>query len=191
MSTAPQTLALPAVERLTVAGVDPSLSGTGLARLDGGRTVATRRLPTGPGDGSKLARIRMISEAVADWCRPASLVVIEGLSYGSHGSATRDLAGLWWRLVDVIESTTGTPAAVVAPGQLKKWATGHGRGSKVEVRDHIAHRWSLVRRLSYDEADALVLASMGLHSLDELPWTATDAQRDTIRRAFRDEEVAR
>lgn len=187
MSAPSGTLALPKIEPLTVAGVDPSLSGTGLARLDGGATVQTRRLPTRPEDGSKLHRMRLIGDAVADWCRPANLVVIEGLSFASHGSATRDLAGLWWRLLDVVEQTTGTQPVVVAPGQLKKWVTGNGHAKKNDVRDYIARRWRLVRRLTHDEADALGLASMGLHHLGGLPWSPTDAQRDTVQRAFASE----
>lgn len=181
---------------MIVAGIDPSITGTGLAvvaRHPG--AVTTRRVVTTP-DRPLIERMRIIvGEAVA-FCDLAELVVIEGLSMGSHGNATRDLAGLWWLLVDALTAKERLrprkTVGVVAPSTLKLWATGHGKASKAAMREHMEHRWNLPRkpRISTDEADALALAGMGLHHSGRLPWVPTVAQERAVATARWPEEAA-
>ena len=71
-------------------------------------------------------------EAVLSVAVRADVLLIEGLSFVSKGSATRDLAGLWWLMVDELRALD-VPLAVVAPGALKKWATGRGTAPKRRV----------------------------------------------------------
>jgi crossover junction endodeoxyribonuclease RuvC len=109
------------------------------------------------------------------------LVVIEHLSFGSHGSATRDLAGLWWLIVRMLDQYD-MPLGVVAPGTLKRWATGNGNADKREVAAAMIQRWPGTSFRSTDEADALALASIGLHYLRVLPWEPEPYQTDSLRR---------
>lgn len=172
---------------MIVAGVDLSLTSTGIALVSTEEALRpeTLRVRTKPTDGSTLQRMRVVVAETFAAVRQARYVVIEGLSFGSHGSATRDLAGLWWLMVDVLASAErealGRGLGIVAPDTLKLWATGSGRASKAEVRDHITRRWHLQERITHDEADALTLASMGLHYHCGLPWTPTQAQERALK----------
>lgn len=172
---------------MIVAGIDLSLTSTGVALVSTEEALrpATLRVRTKPADGSTLQRMRVVVAETFAAVQQARYVVIEGLSFGSHGSATRDLAGLWWLMVDVLASAErealGRGLGIVAPDTMKLWVTGHGRASKAEVRDHITRRWHLQDRISHDEADALGLASMGLHYHGGLPWSPTLAQERAVR----------
>lgn len=167
---------------MIVAGVDPSITGTGIAVIGAQRQCPpmTCRVRTKPSDGTKLERMRHVVAETHSLVADADLVVIEGLSLASHGDATRDLAGLWWMLADAItrpERLRPAPRlAVVAPSTLKLWVTGSGRAEKREVREHITRRFALTEKISADEADALGLAAMGLHHAGGLPWSPTLAQ---------------
>lgn len=174
---------------MIVAGVDPSLTSTGVAVVGDhpDDTPDLRTVRTSPGMGlSKLERMRYVVGEVYAMCRGADLVVVESLSFASHGSATRDLAGLWWMLVDRLTvrdrlGDPGRPWAHVPPSTLKRWATGSGIATKDEVRAELARRWRLaVRDMNRDESDALGLASMGLHSGGALPWAPSETQVDAL-----------
>jgi crossover junction endodeoxyribonuclease RuvC len=90
----------------------------------------------------------------------ADVVVIEGLSFGSKGSAVTDLAGLHW-LVRHTLWKTGVPYAVVAHPTMAKWLTGKGNAGKDECLAAAIKRFPLADITGNDEADALTLAAMG------------------------------
>ncbi|GJF06710.1 hypothetical protein [Pseudonocardia sp. D17] len=168
---------------MNVLGIDTSLTSTGMAWIgpDGvpqPHTSATKS-DGKAGTSRKLARLRHQVGAVMEVAARADLVLIEGLSFGSRGSATRDLAGLWWLIVDEL-SALDVPVAVVVPAVLKKWATGKGNADKFAVGQAIGRRWPAVDLANSDEADALVLASMGLHHAGTLPWTPTAVQAQAL-----------
>lgn len=171
---------------MIVAGLDLSLTRTGIALVSDDPSFApvTSTVRTRPADGPVLHRMRLVVAESFAAVQQARHVVIEGLSFGSHGSATRDLAGLWWLMVDVLASaeriTLGRSLAVVDPSTLKLWATGHGRASKKELNAHMSRRWHLPGPITHDEADALALASMGLHHHGGLPWAPTPAQTRAV-----------
>lgn len=167
---------------MNVLGIDPSLTSTGLAWIgpDGGpqlHTSATKA--AGKGTDRKLARLWRQVHAVMDVAARADLVLIEAPSFGSHGSATRDLAGLWWLIVAELRAAE-VALGVVAPAALKRWATGRGNADKFAVGQAIGRRWPDVPLANPDEADALVLASMGLHHLGSLPWHPTAYQEAAL-----------
>jgi crossover junction endodeoxyribonuclease RuvC len=115
----------------------------------------------------------------AGYARGADLVLLEAPSFGSKGSATRDLAGLWWLMVaELLEQPA--PLGVVAPSVLKKWVTGSGAADKFRVGQHIAKRWPDLELRSDDQADALGLASIGLHHARVLPWEPTVFQTEAL-----------
>lgn len=168
----------------TVMGIDPSLSATAICLAGDGEAFAStlNTKPTEPGHLDKLKRMQRIAGMVSASIEVGTrLVMIEELSFHSQGSATRDLAGLWWTLLGHLASTDLT-LGVVPPAVLKKWATGNGGAKKFLVGQAIARRWPDVRLHDDNEADALVLASIGLHALGQLPWKPTVHQVEQLAR---------
>ena len=161
-----------------VVGVDSSLTATGLCELSDDLEVVLSTVGTkaGPGARHKLGRMRYLADDIAQRCVLSNVVMFEGPSFASKGSATRDLAGLWWLVLDRLDELKVT-VGVVPPSVLKKWTTGKGTASKFQVGQHIAKRWPHEPPLNSDnEGDALALASMGLQRLGLLPWTPTKVQ---------------
>lgn len=146
-----------------VAGVDASLTSTGIATSWGVLTVVKPR-----GDMRGPARLDHIEREVVSMIAGADVVVLEGYSLGSvyqqnRGTAmvfTGELGGVlrlaFWRC--------GVPYVEIAPSKLKVFATGSGKG---DAKGGILSE--AVRRLGYagtshDEADALWLLQVGLHA---------------------------
>jgi crossover junction endodeoxyribonuclease RuvC len=169
-----------------VLGVDPSITSTGLATIATtatGLAVTARRTqttPTGPAYAAKRARMMTQIAAIKTAAFITDLVILEGPSLASKGNATRDLAGFWWLTFDALHRHQRV--GVVAPAVLKKWCTGSGNADKFAVGQAIARRWPDIVLRSHDEADALVLASIGLHRLGVLPWTPTAYQTEQLTR---------
>lgn len=164
-----------------VLGIDPSLTATALCYVHQGtpETAVSRTKPTGKLTVDKLDRMHMQVEFVTEYASTAELVLIEAPSFGSKGSATRDLAGLWWLMFAELLRYPA-PVAVVPPSALKKWATGTGNADKFRVGQAIGKRWPDLDLRSDDEADALGLASIGLQHAGELPWEPTTYQREAL-----------
>jgi crossover junction endodeoxyribonuclease RuvC len=166
----------------TVLGIDPSLTATAICRIESGcppKIEMSRTKPTGQDALAKLARMRRQAEFACAFAEETDVVLIEAPSLASAGRATRDLAGLWWIMFGAL-AQHGYPIGVVAPSVLKKWTTGAGNADKFRVGQHIAKRWPDVELLGDDQSDALVLASIGLHYLDALPWTPTAFQVEAL-----------
>jgi crossover junction endodeoxyribonuclease RuvC len=165
----------------TIVAIDPSLTATAVCLIHYGQpeVAVSRTKPRGKLTVDKLDRMHAQTAFVAEYAELADLILIEAPSFGSMGSATRDLAGLWWLLFDTLTSYPA-PIGVVAPSALKKWATGAGNADKFRVGQHIGKRWPDLELRSDDEADALGLASMGLQHVGELPWTPTAFQVEAL-----------
>lgn len=141
----------------SVVGLDLSLTATGIAYPDG--TAETLHTGTRR-DMSRLSLIAThIGRLLGDADPPPDLVVIEGYSYGSQGRAVvsmGELGGivrymLWreaWRYIEI------------APGTLKKYATGKGNAGKnamlIAARDRLGYTGE-----DNDQADALWLRAAG------------------------------
>lgn len=165
----------------TVVALDLSLVSTGVADRNGTRRIRSKK------DGP--ARLVEIRDAVLGAthlgdddcsgppcpCVPLTgsigtfygehpdLVVLEGFSYNSKGSATVDIGGLGW-VIRVALHESGIRYEVVPPSTIKMFATGKGTASKDDVL------LAAVRRLGYegnskDEADALWLYELAMHAL--------------------------
>jgi crossover junction endodeoxyribonuclease RuvC len=151
----------------TVAGIDPSLTSTGLAlvHLDG--TVETRRIQS---KGSKDAtwdergkRIRELAEKVTDPIVAGSLVVIESPSYASVSTSSHDRSGLWWDIFHclVVLDCTIIP---VTPAQRMTYAVGKGGGQGTDKDNILAaaiKRYPDIDITGNDIADAVLLAAIG------------------------------
>lgn len=143
---------------MTVIGLDLSLSRTGIAEHDG-----TARVVKGKGDG--VPRLLAIEKEVlaAVWRSPTkALAVIEGYTYATTHAA--HVLGELGGVIRVALWRDDVRYVVIAPGTLKKYATGKGNAGKIEVIQAAG------KRLGYEghddnEADALWLRAIGLELL--------------------------
>lgn len=116
-------------------GLDQSYTSTGYCVLNGDeiiefgtfKTNATDTIHRRAGESAS-----MIVELVNKY--PDSNVSIEGLAFGIRGSATRDLAGLQFVIIDRIYNNTNiNDVQIITPKTIKKFATGSGGGTKKKV----------------------------------------------------------
>ena len=159
----------------TVVGLDPSLTGTAVCVAGS----EPKRFTSKPAHGlfARIVRFVGLTEIVAQEIPKDALVMIEGYSFGSQGDAGRWLAEyggiLRARLIPMSREVVE-----VAPLQLKKFATGKGKGDKDVVRAYVERYWGVIHETS-DETDAFVLAQIGLcYSGQKEP--DNEAQREVI-----------
>lgn len=175
---------------MRVAGIDISLSSTGLAIIDDNDVVpiSTRRIVSEPvrrPDGlapsllDRQTRLRSVEDRIMvrlGMCPPGTrgidrlpdLVLVEGPSLGSTGGQmAHESAGNWHRIVSRLFDL-GIPVAEVSPPQVKQYATGSGstqgktKVTKQMVISAVQAAYGDVGAAitQNDEADALVLAAM-------------------------------
>ena len=143
-----------------VIGVDLSLAATGVSNGKWCRTIATK----GTNADTIVQtdrRLRQIADDVAKDTLSVDLVVIEGPSHNSRYGHAWDRAGLWWRIVHRLLAAD-VPVAVVPPMIRALYATGKAGAKKEAVLLAAARRWPDCPIANNNEADALVLAAMGL-----------------------------
>ena len=171
---------------MIVLGIDPSLTGTGLALLDTNDRLAVEthtiasRPPTLRGIDGRIQRQARICREIIDHAGIGNwdLVVIEAPAYDSRTGHQHDRSGLWWR---VVGHALDHQAAVVevTTGGLKKYATGKGNAGKDTVLLEVARRFPHVDVRNNNEADALILAAMGADwagtPIVDMPKTHRDA----------------
>lgn len=161
-----------------VAGLDISLTGTGISTLGGTTRVPTtgRRRDTLLQRNARLAHItaRVLVE-VGD----VDLACVEGpVSYATPGGSTWDRGGLWWRIVAALLDRD-IPVAVISPTARAKYATGSGAARKAAVIDAAQKRYGAILPTD-DEADALILRAMGLHWLGQPLAEVPDGHRAAL-----------
>lgn len=160
-----------------VAGLDISLTGTGIATLGGTSRVPTtgRRRDT---IVQRNARMAHITDAVLTAVGIVDLACVEGPSHHSVGGSVWDRGGLWWRIVAAL-CARDIPVAIVPPTSRAKYATGNGAARKTAVLEAARHRYGAIVDTD-DEADALVLRAMGLDWLGQPLATVPDTHRVTL-----------
>lgn len=180
-----------------ILGIDPSLTGTGLALVDTDDhlviptwTIAT----TGKADADLLDRHERINDIAGQVYNtamgfgpggnqhprelPVDLAVIEAPSLAQKSQrGTLDRHGLWWTVVSQLISIT--TVIQIPPTTRAKYATGNGGAGKDAVLLAVAKRYPHVDITDNNQADALVLAAIGAHlaghPIDELPKSHLDA----------------
>ncbi|MFK0279802.1 hypothetical protein ACIQVL_04910 [Streptomyces sp. NPDC090499] len=171
-----------------VIGLDLSLTSTGVAGADW--AFAAR-----PGRRRSHERLDWLLAAIAVYLEDgADLVVVEGAAYAQGGQAGHhELAGLWW-LVTQYLWRQHVPYAVANPHHRTIYATGRAnpaqhlprqqrsRVAKGMVRNVAVERYGVDCEGPgrYDQADAAILAAMGL---DWLGYPTVPVP-DTHRRAL-------
>jgi crossover junction endodeoxyribonuclease RuvC len=155
----------------SVAGLDLSLTSTGIAVIDG-PNVATFRITS---KGTKTDTVAQRAQRLIDLtdriteCIPVDvdLIVLEAPSLGQARQAGEHLrAGLWWYLVAWLSQMGDDRLVVeVPPANLKRYATGRGNSPKDQVLAAVVKRYSRIEITGNDIADAVVLAAMGARRL--------------------------
>ena len=172
---------------MIVAGIDPSLTSTGVAVVDtqDRLTIATHTVASkGRRDASWRERWERGVDLAADIGalvpRDSELVVVEAptLSQGRQGGHL-DRHGLWWALYGNL-TRAGHDVLVVPASSRAKYATGRGNAGKDEVLLAVSRRYPQAPIVNNDQADAVALAAMGARLLgepieDSLPKAHLDA----------------
>ena len=162
-----------------ICGIDPSVTGTGIA-IGNGKRWSVTRFPGGDSDGKAIpARFGRYEKILAEIIphlealKPA-VIFLEDYAYGSATSYTFEFgAMLRWHLIDVTQAIH-----CVAPSTLKKFAIGKGAGDKEVMADAINREWGQVFPTS-DHADAFALYRLGLCACGLAPM-ANQAQREAV-----------
>lgn len=156
--------AVPRPRLYRVAGLDISLTGTGIATLGGTTRVPTtgRRKDT---IVQRRTRMKHITDTVLTEVGDVDLACVEGPSHHSVGGSVWDRGGLWWLVIDGL-CARDIPVAVIPPMSRAKYATGNGGSRKAAVLDAAQRRYGAILPTD-DEADALVLRAMGLDWLGQ------------------------
>lgn len=159
---------------MSVVGIDPSLSSTGLARIYSHGLLEVSNVKTTGRDADPLEtmsqRICAIANEIVDYVKstPAvDMVVIENPSHGSRFGKPHERSGMWWLVVTALLND-GYKVARVAPQTRAKYGTGAGNSKKDVVLAHVRENYTdiLGRRIANDDiADAILLASMGARHL--------------------------
>lgn len=147
----------------TVIGLDLSLTSTGVAS-NLGWVERVRSHPSA--EISPFSRLRIIRARLMDYVRSADLVVVEGPSLASKDGQFFTRAGLWHLVMEWVDAQD-IPWAQVAPGALKRYATGRGNAKKDEMVAAVVRRFPDYPVNGNDEADALTLAAMGADHLGQ------------------------
>lgn len=153
--------------RLRVAGIDPSLTGTGVAVLTQGPEIVSevlvrsrgRRTDTWP---QRVGRVVSVAEQVSEQVQQTDLVVMEAPSYGhalEPGFYDRAM------LMCAIAERLASPWLMVPPTVVKKWATGDGAAGKALVTARIRRFLPDAELKTSDVADAAAMALIGLSRL--------------------------
>jgi hypothetical protein len=172
------TAAGPRPRLYRVAGIDISLTGTGVATLGGTTCIRTKGRRADSITDRRTRQKHIVDTALTE-IGAVDLACVEGPSHASMGQAGHhDLSGLWWAIVGALVDR-GIPVAVIPPMSRAKYATGKGNSRKAAVLAAAQHRYGAV--LSNDnEADALILRAMGLHWLGQPLTEVPDGHRAAL-----------
>lgn len=151
-----------------VVGIDPSLTGTGLAIITNNtpqlHTIASRgkRDDTWQQRAHRLTELRNNTMGLIP--RNTELCVIEGPAYAAQGAGIHDRAGYWWMLYQALTALK-IPTAVCPPTTRAKWATDKGNAGKADVAMAITKLWPNTTIRGDDQADALCFATIAAQHL--------------------------
>lgn len=167
---------------MKVVGIDLSISRTGIGVITEGRTVATSlKVDALTANATYAERYKRL-EYAADWVETCLLgdqplmIVLESMLLASNSPGTFERAGLWWIVLGVCLRMCPS-VALVHPKTRANWATGSGAADKDAVKAAVELMYPTVAK-NHDEADALVLASMGSQWLK---LSAVEASKDQKR----------
>jgi len=151
---------------MIIAGIDPSLTSTGVAVIRSPERVETATVaskPPAPGTEtvrSRFERMERLAGGILDLVADADVVGIEAPAYGMRNAGkVHDRSGLWWWIVGQLEAR-GVPVAEVTPPSRTMYATGKGNAGKDLVLVTAAATYKQASITGNDVADAVVIAAM-------------------------------
>ena len=162
-------------------GIDPSTK-TGLVILNDDGSVflneeVKTKVDSDPGRFMDIAS--QVMNTIHVECHEEDVkIMIENFSFGSKGRAVSTQYGIGWAIrIELVKH--GLPYTEVAPGGLKKFASGKGNTKKDELVLPIYKKWGFESN-SDNVRDAYVLAQIGryLDGLDE----PTKYQEDVLKK---------
>jgi Holliday junction resolvasome RuvABC endonuclease subunit len=147
-----------------VVGIDPSLNGTGLAVLQGGRLTYQHVRLNNRSDNraTGTARLLYVAASIDEFLtlHKADTVCMEGVAMHGVGRVA-DIAELHGA-VRVVAALQGCSIVTVPPSALKKYATGNGRADKQDMIAAARRRTTGAHIPNDDIADAVLLMFFGI-----------------------------
>jgi Holliday junction resolvasome RuvABC endonuclease subunit len=173
-----------------VVGIDLSLTATGVAAFGDYTDPIAGTVKSAADDGTVYgftSRCHTIATAIRETVGNVNpdLIIIEGLSYHSKSSSIDKIHASWWIVQDNLERAGWRAAHKVSPNQRAKYATGKGNASKDAVLIETVKRYPDLNIRNNNEADAVILAAMGMRALGHpvepsLPQAHLEAVRDLV-----------
>lgn len=173
-----------------ILGLDPSLTGTGVAIVAPVPSLPIRRLrrittkPAPIATRTANVRARRIGDIIRDveedvkFYRPALAVVEAPVPNGRMKSAMLlERGAVYWGLLDMLDHHD-VEIVEAAPKQRALYATGDGAADKVSVVDRMVAEHGVDTR-DDNEIDALVLAMMGCR-IEGMPADETTEYRTNV-----------
>ena len=182
MTTTLPTPTHPGLGAPVVVGIDPSLTGTGIASSNGWVDVTgyKRARTKDPGitqlpHPERIAAMRNLVDSVYYSVGNPKLVVMELPAVSRSGGGAHERGWLWWQLYSRL-TTAGFPVALMAPNARALYATGKGNAAKGAVIDAVSRRFPAWTTDGNDNAaDAVTLMAAGRdwlgHPITDLPKT--------------------
>jgi crossover junction endodeoxyribonuclease RuvC len=137
-----------------VMGIDPSMTGCGLAIVEDGHLLAARTVTT-PADWERGRRLRWIAQVVDAFImefRP-SFIAMEGYAMGARFN--RELMG---EVGGIIKATAdGYEIVIWANASWKKTVLGNGKLPKEDVKVEVSRRFNYVNKDS-NQVEAFCVA---------------------------------
>jgi crossover junction endodeoxyribonuclease RuvC len=158
---------------MRILALDLSLTGTGWALWENGLSFGTLEMKKLTG----MARFDAIVNRVLLLAEGSSLIIMEGLSFGSNDPSAQERAGLAFTIRYKLWQA-GKSFKIVAPTSLKKFVTGKGNAPKEMVIKEVFKRWDIDAG-NNNEADAIGLLMIG-QCLAGILEPTMDAQRDVL-----------
>lgn len=144
------------------AGLDPSLTGTGVIVIDQDKNILEQELISTSSKDDIEKRFGYIRKKLLFIPKIVRLksVYIEGLSYGSKGDAALQLGALHY-IIRMMLYDKKIDYKVIAPKTLKKFHTGFGNTKKKDIIQKVDETLG-VRFDDHNIADAYGLARLAL-----------------------------
>ena len=180
---------------MIVVGIDPSLTATGIAVLRDGVPDAPIRIGypgrSAASDADRARRcVALVREITAAVRRhQPDLVLMESPAYAMKTPSTCDRNFLWMALVHEFAVVGPMRYARVSPTSRAMFATGKGHATKESVIHAVNAWWPHLNlrtlpasRMQDNEADAMVMATMGVAQYEPhlLPFPLLDRQRTNL-----------
>lgn len=151
-----------------VIGLDPSLTGTGIASSEGWCNVIgyKKKRAKDPGitqlpHSDRIRAMRDLAHQVLERIHLPELVVLELPAVSRSGGGAHERGWFWWHLYSEL-TRYEIPVALLTPNARALYATGKGTAAKGAVVDAVARRFPAWATEGDDNAaDAVVLMAAG------------------------------